>query len=314
MALVSKFDLVYRDGAPTGSPVNSLKIFDSYADLGTGNIGDFGYAKDISILYLCKGGTSWYPIVTQEMNFPLTGDITIGKNIPTINLKWPGWSRYSVIQSLHPDSISMSSNYYWNGSDWVRPDTSTNALAVEIGGPGMSFTILGFPAWEGVRKTYIQTEAGANRTTINTSIILNNLLLVLGSITEYNRPLPQGTWTSIPYNSNDFWGGQAAWTVPSAELYSYTYCLIGKTCIFSFRVHATTVAANTYLHVRLPSGMTCKGYQYVTSITCADGLGWTQGLASTQEGHTYITIVKNLWEQFPPGALHIGFQLEFGIY
>jgi hypothetical protein len=69
-----------------------------------------------------------------------------------------------------------------------------------------------------------------------------------------------GNWIDVPYNAANFMASTGTWTVESADVYVYSYCVIGKTCIVSVFVNATSVSTNAALYIAIPGGYLAANY------------------------------------------------------
>jgi hypothetical protein len=82
MAVV-QYSNVYRSGASSGSPVTSIYVCDTTAELPTtGTPGDIALTKDTGIFYVYN--QNWFQLMRSDAKWPFTGDVNIKKAFPIL--------------------------------------------------------------------------------------------------------------------------------------------------------------------------------------------------------------------------------------
>jgi hypothetical protein len=82
MAVIT-YSNVYRSGAASGSPVTSIYVCDTTAELPTtGTPGDIALTKDTGIFYVYN--QSWFQLMRSDAKWPFTGDVNIKKGSPIL--------------------------------------------------------------------------------------------------------------------------------------------------------------------------------------------------------------------------------------
>jgi hypothetical protein len=113
---------------------------------------------------------------------------------------------------------------------------------------------------------------------------------------EKQRTTPIGHWIDVPYNAANFTANTGSWTVPSGNVSTYAYCLIGKTMMLSCFLQGTSTSGGaTELRVAIPGGFTCLTY-HRTSCTLFDP-GYATGMVTAGLAATYLACSK-----VPPSA------------
>jgi hypothetical protein len=97
------------------------------------------------------------------------------------------------------------------------------------------------------------------------NLVTNGSFLCAGSLFEYNRGTPMGSWIDEPFNAANFVAsGGNAWTVGAAAIVRNRYTLIGKTMIWSLYLawwtgQSIVSGGPTTLYIKLPGGATSPG-------------------------------------------------------
>jgi hypothetical protein len=109
-----------------------------------------------------------------------------------------------------------------------------------------------------------------------------------GAITERNRSAPMGEWISVPYSAANFIAASGTWTVPSGNVFSYHYTLIGKTMTLSFFCQGTLSTATASLSVKIPGGYVSALQQQILGVMHQGA--WVPGHVGIMPGATTITL------------------------
>jgi hypothetical protein len=110
---------------------------------------------------------------------------------------------------------------------------------------------------------------------------------------EKNRTTPMGHWIDVPYNAANFTASTGTWTVESGDLYVYSYCLIGKTCIVSLFVNATSVSASAALYVAIPGGYIAANYARMPCGAIDNTIAIGTAFVQVTPGANKLTLYSN---------------------
>ena len=79
--------------------------------------------------------------------------------------------------------------------------------------------------------------------------------ITCSSISERDRSVAMGVWTTVPVMAADFLAQAGTWTVDAADVLNYQYMLVGTTMFFNGWFTTTSLSAGpTYLTVTIPGG------------------------------------------------------------
>jgi hypothetical protein len=134
----------------------------------------------------------------------------------------------------------------------------------------------------------LTTALPVNVRSIGQALDLTTLLLGAGVTAALGIPV------DVPYAAGDYTTSPAGtWTVPSANVVTHRYALLGKTAVYFFHVTSSTVSAGvTVLRIKNPiPGATGEG-----SGTCVCGATTEMDVALTNTGDSNINLVR------PPGT------------
>lgn len=95
---------------------------------------------------------------------------------------------------------------------------------------------------------------------VNTAPGATGTLSLSSGFFEYSRATKSGDWVVPVYNAANFTASAGTWTLPggSANVFSYTYTLIGHTMILRYNIFNTNVSTNgVTLNIAVPGGFTC---------------------------------------------------------
>ena len=283
MAIIN-YDLVYRDGAVTGSPVTQFKLVDTLGDLsGQGKEGDLAYTKDTDYLY-AHNGSVW---VRTFNGGEINNDLTIRKSLPQLIIDAFSGTKGRVFTDTAARVI-IGYNIYHNGTTWARDDNTKHGTMLILGPDGTS-------------QFWVMNPAGTLSN--NLYIFPDGSLIIPGSYSEYGRSAKANIWQDVPYNSgNHFTAGTGSWSVPSAY-YIYKYALTGKSIKIMMQIMASTLTCSPStvngLCVYFPSGITANGGG-VGNCTVYNG-GWDSGVINWNNGNNYFTFNKTA----PPGYSYL---------
>ena len=116
-----------------------------------------------------------------------------------------------------------------------------------------------------------------------------------GTITERNRTVAMGEWTSVAFSAGNFTGdGTITWTVGSSDQETYAYTLIGKTMTVAWRLVSTSTGGtgSTSLQIAIPGGFTTAKQIESTHWYNDNGGGWTAGIVEVAASATKIALFK----------------------
>jgi hypothetical protein len=301
---VTVFNDVYRSGAASGSPVAAYYICDLYTEIGgpnaVGVAGDLAYAKDVRVIYLCQGPSSWDPIVTQNQGLALaTGNLALKNGNPTyLSMEVTGTVSKTRVMNLGGE-LYITSNCYHNGTRWFVDNGSVYGNIVWLNANYTAF--------------YRVDSAGTTFQTAKVDNVGN--IVATNRFWELGRTSPIGEWIANPHNANNFTAdGGATWTITNTNTNSYT--LVGKKLTWTLFTLGTIVGTPTYLYIKLPAGLLVNGYangncNHVNISTGQYGVGTMQA----QNALNYLTFERGFGGQLPfqAGQLYFAFTVSLPI-
>ena len=105
---------------------------------------------------------------------------------------------------------------------------------------------------------------------------------------EKGRTTAVGHWTAVPNNAGDFYGAGATVTVTTHLARAYS--LVGTTLTYMFYVFVTLGGTpSTSIQIRLPAGMTAKGYSAATFLD-----GATAGMLQVAPGDAALNLYRDV--------------------
>jgi hypothetical protein len=244
MAVV-QYSNVYRSGAAVGSPVTSLYICDSTAELPAGILGDLAIGKNFPVLYFYNG-TAWAALVQQNQLFSLFTPVTISGDIPVLNLDDDAIVATTRVYNIS-GALHISSNCSFDGSVWHIDDPALNGQVIvqSIGTDEVIFY-------------RINKSDGSPNPVFSFNIATGNVIIP-GQIYQLGRSTPNNTWIDIPFSSGNFWaGGGTGGTFTVTSQTALCYMLDGNTLYLNFWIDGTAAApAFGVIHFTLPASLRC---------------------------------------------------------
>lgn len=117
---------------------------------------------------------------------------------------------------------------------------------------------------------------------------------VIRDLYEKQRTTPLGHWVQIPYDVANFTSDAGAWSVPSGNVLTYDYMLLGKTMWLAFLLTGGSITGSPAgLRLQLPSGYTINRYTETPIEFSENSAAWSLGSAQGIPGTAYLTIRKN---------------------
>ena len=295
---VLTFNDVYRSGSAVGSPVATYYITDSYTEIPVGIDGDLAYAKDLNLLYLCHGGSSWEPLIGQNLGYPLNSNLILKDGNPTYLTLDNGGGSKATVMNLN-GQLFLCTNCYWNGT-WIKQDTNL----------GASVQVINFGSFDFYR---INSDGSATLVfSINT---ITGNIQAAGNLFELNRAFAVGNNQNFPFDSGYFVGaGGMVFTpsmVPSSSIYKYS--LIGDTLNISIFVSGTISGVGSTINIYTPYAI-YKAYNYEVAAATGNNNGVVIPCrVYTNPNFAYISFEK-MGSNFVAGTLDIGFQISIHFY
>jgi len=244
MAVV-QYSNVYRSGAASGSPVTSLYICDSTAELPAGILGDLAIGKNFPVLYFYNGN-GWAALVQQDQLFPLHTPLTISGHIPVLNLDEDAAASTTRVYNIS-GALHLASNCSFDGSVWHMDDPTLNGQVIV----------------QSIENDHIifyridKSTGSANQ--VFDFDLANGNIAIPGQIFQLGRSTANNAWIDIPFSSGNFWaGGGTGGTFTVTSQTALCYMLAGLTLYLNFWIDGTVAGpAYSVIHFTLPAGLRC---------------------------------------------------------
>jgi hypothetical protein len=132
----------------------------------------------------------------------------------------------------------------------------------------------------------------------------------VGAIHERDRTVPMGEWQVVPYSAANFGAiAPMTWTVPSGNLYSNRYTLIGKTLFWNFFCVGSTIGGTATATLLLTPPLTPQYVHMPARAAAARINGVVVELEITIYDGTRLQISRIDQNNFVLGDLRLGFQM-----
>lgn len=166
----------------------------------------------------------------------------------------------------------------------------------------------------------LATAAFAQQTTQDTAVAQPTITIQLPPVVIPPVPVTPfqfPAWQNVPYDVNNFTGYPGTWDVPSANINTNRYQLLGTTLHWSFSSGWTTLAGSiNAISVKIPGGKVAKGlgtcvYQYV------DATGGHTGIGYAFDTSPYLSLyhadTSTNWTVSPNGTTAVNFTCTFEV-
>ncbi len=272
---VTRYDLVYRDGAATGATVANYYITDTQPELAGigGKSGDLGLIKADNLLRRWLPGSGWIPIDNDTIfnGGTITNPLAINAD------PWPQLAiKVSYSQSqirLWGDSRLFLTNNLLYTNAWVKDKADQTGQMFALDNNAFLFQLM-----------------YAGQSTLLTLAKIDGI----GAIFERQRSVAMGDWTTVPFNSANFYTNVAGSSITVDTASTIKYTMIGSTMIISARIYNAPVVCNpntlTFICIKIPNGIISQSDYMATATVYNPGVGWISGSVAVTQGNNFLQV------------------------